>query len=229
MADVEQTQKMIPFITCEISLCQYVCECGFWKHVSLQGFFPLWSSWSPASLSAKIYNNASWQEECTFEDIKTTLSNGARVSPFLITLIRVSVKNATIRSHKSSAGIPSNLNPASKEMISDSVELCETDLCFLHIQLIGTNVWLPKMHNVPPEVDFESPKISRKIGVLKQSQSALFCSITHIAVLFVFTCVMNVRDQTRQSFVTCFGPFSDRSCKLIHWPQNIWSSNSCQI
>ena len=26
MADVEQIQKMIPFITCEISLCQYVCE-----------------------------------------------------------------------------------------------------------------------------------------------------------------------------------------------------------
>ena len=26
MADVEQTQKMIPFITCEISLCQYVCK-----------------------------------------------------------------------------------------------------------------------------------------------------------------------------------------------------------
>ena len=26
MADVEQTQKMIPFITCEISLCQFVFE-----------------------------------------------------------------------------------------------------------------------------------------------------------------------------------------------------------
>ena len=26
MADVEQTQKMIPFITCEISLGQSVCE-----------------------------------------------------------------------------------------------------------------------------------------------------------------------------------------------------------
>ena len=26
MADVEKTQKMIPFITCKISLCQYVCE-----------------------------------------------------------------------------------------------------------------------------------------------------------------------------------------------------------
>ena len=45
-----------------------------------------------------------------------------------------------IRSHESRAGIPSNLNPASKEMISDSVELCETEVCFLQIQLIGTNV-----------------------------------------------------------------------------------------
>ena len=35
-------------------------------------------------------------------------------------------------------------------MISDSVELCETEVCFLPIQLIGTNV---KMHNVPPDVD----------------------------------------------------------------------------
>ena len=26
MANVEQTQKMVPFITCEISLCQYACE-----------------------------------------------------------------------------------------------------------------------------------------------------------------------------------------------------------
>ena len=73
MADVEQTQKMISFITCEIpfvSICLRVgfwCRCtwwcgsgspnwynqttnqdqlcGFWKHVSLWGFFPL-SSWS---------------------------------------------------------------------------------------------------------------------------------------------------------------------------------------
>ena len=61
-----------------------------------------------------------------------------------------------IRSQNSRAGKPSNLSPVSKEMISDSAELRETEVCFLHIQLIGTNVWLPKMHNVPPEVDFES-------------------------------------------------------------------------
>ena len=45
----------------------------------------------------------------------------------------------TIRSHKSRAGMPSHLNPASKEMISDSVELCETEVCFSHIQLVRTN------------------------------------------------------------------------------------------
>ena len=33
MADVEQTQKMIPFITCEISLCQYVFELVFGVNV----------------------------------------------------------------------------------------------------------------------------------------------------------------------------------------------------
>ena len=31
-------------------------------------------------------------------------------------------------------------------MISVSVELCETKVCFWHIQPIGTNVWLPKTH-----------------------------------------------------------------------------------
>ena len=62
------TQKMIPVITCEVDLGQYVSElvfcvnvfgldfrvqidsieqpkkeqlCGFWKHVPLSGFFPL--------------------------------------------------------------------------------------------------------------------------------------------------------------------------------------------
>ena len=33
MANVKQTQKMIPFITCEISLGQYVCELDFGVNV----------------------------------------------------------------------------------------------------------------------------------------------------------------------------------------------------
>ena len=71
-------------------------------------------------------------------------------------------RTETIRSHNSRAGKPSNLNPVSKEMISDSFELCETAVCFLHIQLIGTNVWLPKMHSVPPEMDFASSRSPAK-------------------------------------------------------------------
>ena len=122
------------------------------------------------------------------------------------------------RSHKSRPGIPSNLNPASKGMISGSVELCETEVCFLHIQLSGTNVRLPKMQ-CSSRSGFWILKISCKIGVLKTvPQPALFCSITHIAILFVFTCVMNVRYQSIQAFVTSFGPFCNRSCKFVHWP-----------
>ena len=117
-----------------------------------------------ASLSSKMYNIASLREGFAFEETKSTVIQIINLSrnflsrwrcrqvPLnLFTLIRVSVKNSTDQ-------IPSNLNPASKELISDSVELCETEVCFLHIQLIGTNVWLPKMHRVPQDVDFESSR-----------------------------------------------------------------------
>ena len=60
------------------------------------------------------------------------------------------------KSKRVRAGIPSMRKPASREIVSASVQLWETDVCFLHIQLIGTNVWLPKIRNVPQEVDFES-------------------------------------------------------------------------
>ena len=33
MADVKQIQQMIPFITCEVSLGQYVCELVFGVNV----------------------------------------------------------------------------------------------------------------------------------------------------------------------------------------------------
>ena len=40
-----------------------------------------------------------------------------------------------------------------------------------------------------------------------------------MTTLFVFTCVMNVRYQSMQAFVTSIGPFCNRSCKLIHLTQ----------
>ena len=47
-------------------------------------------------------------------------------------------------------------------MISDSVALWDSEVCFLHIQLMGTNVRLPKIHRTPSEVDFESSRSPAK-------------------------------------------------------------------
>ena len=68
----------------------------------------------------------------------------------------------TTKPLRSSAGIASMRKPASREIISDSVEMCDTQACFLHIQLIGTNVWRRNSYNVPPEVDFESSRSPAK-------------------------------------------------------------------
>ena len=90
-------KKMVPFITCEISLCQYVCELVLGVNVfdldlgvridsikqsNNQSRATLWVLESclivrllpfmiiliTASLSSKIYNKASLREECTFEE-----------------------------------------------------------------------------------------------------------------------------------------------------------------
>ena len=174
------------------------------------GLLPFLISLITASLSSKIFNKASLREEFTFEETKSTLFRSS-ICPWNFFRVRdvdkfhrtsllwfvLPLRTVTIRSHKSSANIPSILKPASKEMISDSVELCETEVCFLHIQLIGTNVWLPQTAQCSTWCRFWILKISCKIEVLKQSQSALFCSVSRMTILFVFTCVMDVRDQTR--------------------------------
>ena len=60
-----------------------------------------------------------------------------------------------------------------------------------------------------------SPQNLCKIGVLKQSQSALLCCVSHIAMLSVFTCMMNVRDHTSQAFVTCIVHFVTKQASLF--------------
>ena len=66
------------------------------------------------------------------------------------------------KSQRSRAGIPSMRKLVSRAIISASVEHCETEVCFLHIQLPDTNVWLPKMHKSLPDVDFESSRSPAK-------------------------------------------------------------------
>ena len=138
------------------------------------GLLPLMIIVISASLSSNTYNKTCWWEELTFERTQSILFSTLVFlwDRWLLSMITghpgLSVvwvmfpKTETIKSHNSRANSPSDLNPASKDMISDSVELCETAVCFLHIQLVGTNVWLPKTHNVPLEIDLESSRYPAK-------------------------------------------------------------------
>ena len=138
-----------------------------------------------ASLSSNTYNTAIDRENLTFEGTLSIWNNSelsCTVEVFVwlffrvlvmtrchrfpcadgplvfIRLVLVAMKYFCNQIPKVQSWDPSIRGPASREIISASVELWETEVCFLHIQLIGTNVWLPKMHKIPPDVDFESSK-----------------------------------------------------------------------
>ena len=184
MTNVQRAQKMIPFITSQISMGQYVCELVFGVNEfdlhfgsrlilsNNQSRATLWFGQHVALSAPSLYDQF---DHCfvVFEHIQQSFTIcGLNISGNQINVMynidllwdlffsftgcpvrsetwEIFPKTETIRSHNSRAGKPSSLNPVSREIISDSVELWETDVCFLHIQLIGTNVWLPKTHNVP--------------------------------------------------------------------------------
>ena len=109
-------------------------------------------SWSVINVCWNVVGVLDWDGV-----VHVWLDNCRRVSPWLslsqsISSVRYGMKyfNHQIPQR---AGILSM-----REMISASVELCETEVCFLHIQLIGTNVCLPKMHRILLDVDFESSR-----------------------------------------------------------------------
>ena len=108
-------------------------------------------------------------------------------------------------------------------------DLWDTDVCFLHLQLTGTNVRLPKIQKIFPEVDFESSNVSSNIWVLKKTWSAMLSCITHMTILSTVVCVMNVWNQTSQAFVTSSCPLRACSSKLVYRPKNVKSTNSCQV
>ena len=69
MANVQQTKKLIPFITCEISFGEHVCELVLWVLVSLiVGLLPLTIILITASLSSNTYKKASWCGNWTFDE-----------------------------------------------------------------------------------------------------------------------------------------------------------------
>ena len=128
-------------------------------------------------------------------------------------------------SHKSRAVMPSMRKPASKDVTSGSVELCDTAVCFLRIQLIGrrsTSEDAQKSSRCPLQLF----KISCKIGILKQSQSAWFGSDSHMTTLPEITRVVKVRNETSSASVTGSRPLCDCSCQLVYTPQNIRSADA---
>ena len=178
MASVEQTQKMIPFVTCEISFGQHICELvfwcrciwfgswgpnwfyqttnqeqlfGFWKHV-IVGLLPFMIILITAAFFffffSNTYNQASWRE-----------------APIDLKHERRFPKTATFRSHSSRASKPSNLSPMSKDMISNSVPN------------FGNKSMTSKNAQCSSRSGLWIFKISREVRVLKQSQSALLGSV----------------------------------------------------
>ena len=210
MADVKQMKKIVPPITCEIALCQYVCS---WCLVStyliwipgsrsilsnnqsratlwvrdtclIVGLLLLMIILITASVSSKMYSTAPNWEDFVFDETWSTLLR-SRLSCLIKTLVWFWVclfdvvlhdefprtwplvlldgfgeewNTSITKSQRSRAEIPSMHRPASREMISASVGLCETEVCFLHIQLTRTNVRLPNEGKGPLLVEFESSR-----------------------------------------------------------------------
>ena len=110
-------------------------------------------------------------------------------------------------------------DPASREIISASVEPCETDVCFLHIQLfwartydfrICTRVLLMLILSLLNLWQHQSPETVPICNVV-------LC-VSHMTILFEFTNVMNVWDQRSQALVACSSPLGDCTCKFVHGP-----------
>ena len=120
-------------------------------------------------------------------------------------------------SHKPRASKPSIRNPASNEITSDSVQLWETDVCFLLIQLIGTHVRLPKKTKYLGSW-FWVLKDTDKVWVLTQTRPTMLCCISYVTTLTVVSCVMNVWNESCQLSVTSLCWFVDWSRKFVRWP-----------
>ena len=95
-----------------------------------------------------------------------------------------------IMSDRSEVGIPSMSHPASDERSSDSVEPCETAVCFLRIQLTGTKDRLPKNHRIPPDWLWIWTADARQEKAFQDDVGAYFWQFSHRLQLFWFELVV---------------------------------------
>ena len=95
-----------------------------------------------------------WEVSCNlgFSDVSHTVN----ALQHQVTLCQWLIGMTMTKSHGAKAEMPSKRKPASKDLTSDSAELCEIAVCFLHVKFIGTKSGLPKMNEIPPNVGLES-------------------------------------------------------------------------
>ena len=79
---------------------------------------------------------------------------------------------------------------------------------------MGTNVLLTKIHKTPPEVDFESSRSPAKSESWNKPNLQC-CAVSQMRILSEIVCVMSVRKQPCQSFVTCLSHFVTDLASLL--------------
>ena len=156
--------------------------CGSWTRVSSLDLYLWWSFWTPLRCLQKCTTLLHIDQNLRFwpRDPDQIVYQHFGYVFFLLNLLLHFCKlfccslgwwfpvleawyTSFTTSHRSEAGIPSIRKPASNEIISHSLELSDTEVCFLRIQLVGTNVRLPKiLGQIPAEVYFDSSRSPAK-------------------------------------------------------------------
>ena len=152
--------------------------------------------WSMSVETTLVYLH--WMKLCMFGLVAC---NGSHRNPSLgCSILFGTERNILItKSQRVRAGIPAMRKPASREIISASVELCETEpLLLAHPTYWHKRVTSENAQELLLMLILRLPDLQQN-----QSPSLHCCAVFPTTILSVFTCVMNVRDQTRQAFVTC--------------------------
>ena len=243
-------KKMVPLITCEISLCQCVCELVFGVNVfdmdlgvQVNSVEQPVKSYSVGSgnmshcRASSFYDNL---DHCfvVFKDVQHGfLTRRIRVWGNKINIIQIIIFPGIFfrvgdvdrfpctclfwfvfpwRTVQSDLTSPARVYRPSWNL-HPRKWLRNWSLFLTHPADWNERV-ASKMHNVPPEVDLESSRSPAKSESWNSPNLHCFAVCPTWQDCFLFTCMMNARNQWIQAFVTSFGPFCDRSCKFVHWP-----------
>ena len=207
------------------------------------GLLPFMIILISASLSSNTYNKPSWREDWTFEGTESIFSITLIFPWDFGFLLTSTLTSRPVRSEiwETRFQKQKQLDPIIPEQATHLISVQCPERWFRILLNCVKRQFVSCTSNLLEQMyDFQKCKmflqkwirifkISREVRVWKQSQSASLSSITLMTILSIFTCVMNIWNQSIQAFVTGFGSFRNRSCKFIHWPWNIKSSNSCQV